>query len=324
MAAREKQRREANGGTSNQSTTDNAASSSAAPATSTAATAGPSYSPIDVKESVDLLGLSCIERKQLAHGGRVDIYIGNTLVRQLHHNLVVATSSKGATLIDHNGQVHLRPGCSEAAVMHIINWIDDSTRHNHIQDLRLVRLLSDTIELYRAAKELGMIRYVLSIIDWHRRNIWKTVPSNTDIARVENAAADAHDIFVQIMGDRVAYLVRHNQLPVDDYMGMVQGFPKVYEAYLTLNAQWIQRRNERAQKKIQAKQERAKQRHLRKERQARQQREERLASERETAEIRAALLPKLNQKIISLTPQEREDALWFKEVCKDPAFAMVI
>jgi flagellar biosynthesis component FlhA len=140
-----------------------------------------------------------------------------------------------------------------------------------------------------------------------------------------------------MVASRIAYLVRHRELPQGyDYMGMIAGFPKVHQAYLTTNAAWIQQQAEREAQHQAMRQEAKLRRQQRKEehrlyleREARRQKAaekaqtNRQIKKEEIAAKRAQLLPKLNAKIISLTAEEREWALYFKNVRKDADFCMV-
>jgi uncharacterized FlaG/YvyC family protein len=211
-----------------------------------------------------------------------------------------------------------------------MKWITNATRYNDIRELRFVYKLSEAIALKKAADELGMTKYIVNILNFHRKEIIKKVPTQDELTMVENSATDSTDVFVQMMAERIGFLVRHDALHQDfDFMWMMDNAPKIHDAYRTCNAAWIDRQAAREEEARVKKEQRAEQRRKQKERKAhklsdKQLQEQREARKKEVDKWRAHLLPKVNMKLISLTAEEREWALWFKNYKKDPAFSMVV
>jgi hypothetical protein len=263
----------------------------------------------------------------------VRIHIRDTLIWTMPPRLLVAASTKGTTIINSNNEVHIPATCSREGAVHLLKWIDASTRYNQMRPFRYVHPLGDMIQLYHTAQELGMTAYLHGNLNWHRRAIMKGVPSQEDLQTVESlAATTAGERFVRIMADRIAFLVRHGQLPTGvDYMGMLAGFPTVHAAYLEWNKDWIAAQPAR-EEAARRKQQRDEHRRLKKENKRRplteaeiqNKREKRIAKEHEITQLRASLLPKVNRKIIRLTAEEYADAVYFRDVRRDPVFSMVV
>jgi hypothetical protein len=278
-------------------------------------------------ESFDMLHLSPVQRKLLGQGGPIKVILKDKVVIGIQRDLFKAASSKASTLIDSKNPVHLSDACDEDSVNHIINWVNSTTVKNRIRELRLQRDPTKAMRFYHVAKELGMVKYIENTMHFHKSMIMKLIPNQEELATVEDLATGVDDRFVQMMASRIAYLVRHHELPEGyDYMGMVATFPKIDEAVHTTNASWEQRQAAKQEAKAR-RAERKRQYHARQARRNSHQHQygqEQALNEREIADRRNNLLPKVNKKLISLTAEEREQALWFKNVRKDPAFFMAV
>jgi hypothetical protein len=316
MAARAKERGETIGDHSNTPANHFAPESSTPP--SAAGMGTESCTDYSNNESVDLMEMSAIDRKTLAQGGAVGIYIGKDFITDIQRKLLTATSTKYAELLEGKTDVVLSTECSQSAVSFILDWVNSSTIHNKMRSPRLHRDLDQAIAIRKAAEELGMLRYVQCIMTWHMKNIYHRIPSQDELALVEQRA---NDYFINLMAGRIAYLIRHNELPTDfDYMTMVAQYPTIAAAIHVNNSRWEQRQEHEAR--------RADSKRQYEERKARREANARARFKQETAmlnnkELRAHLLNKLSQKIRTLTAEERENALLFKRH-GDSAFNMEI
>lgn len=113
-----------------------------------------------IKESASVLDMSPIERKALAQGPLVKIFIDNKCVSNVRRNLLVAASTKGASFIDANDKIHLSSNCTEASVGYLVDWLNGVPTKNKIMKPRLHRDVFKAINAYHAAEELGMVMYV--------------------------------------------------------------------------------------------------------------------------------------------------------------------
>jgi hypothetical protein len=172
-------------------------------------------------DSANLMDMSPIERKALAQGIQIKVFIGDKVINQVHRSLLVAASTKGAALIDSNNQVHLSTDCADAAAVHILDWLNSTTLKNKVFAPRIHRELSKAIHIYLAAEELGMVRYIEHNIRFFQKIIREQIPSEEDLKVVEELCFFTDDPFMNMMADRIAYLIRKKQLPDDGYLRVV-------------------------------------------------------------------------------------------------------
>lgn len=287
-------------------------------------------------ESVDLVdGMSPMERKTLARGTPIKVFIGNKCISQVHRDLFVAASSKAGNLINSKDEVRLPDSCDEGSAGFILNWAKLAPVKNKVFTLRIQRNLGHAVRVYHVAQELGMVRYVENTMGFQYKAMISRYPSKDDLHVIETHAADTEDRFVKMVAARIAYLMRHYETPdgfkdMADYMAMVATFALIDQAVHITNAPWEQRQvaiqqanARRAEKKRQNKARKAP-RNSRDNSRSHETQDQKRWTEREINELRAHLLTKVNKKLVWLTAEERDHALWFKYNRKDPAFAMVV
>lgn len=322
QTAREKQRQEANGAQSIPQFQD----SVDAPVAAVEATPDSSALYVNM-ESADLMSMSPVDRQILAQSIKVKVFIGSKLVQDIlvSRNLLIAASSKGNTLINNMNDVHLPQNCDEKYVRMLLDWVNTSGSKNKMMALPMAKKIYEIVELYIVAEALGMMKYIQPSLTFHHKAILNRIPHCTELSLIENRATTEDNLLVQFFAERIAFLIRKNQLPDQEYLAMVARNEKINAAVHQNNAQWEQRQAEKAAAAAQ----RADDKRKYEERKARRAEED--CKQKERAEkryqnnpIRAELLEKIRQsrdgKVVVLTRVERAQALYYRNVAQDPEF----
>jgi hypothetical protein len=217
MAAREKKRQEeatAGFGNGLPKVSKQSISNISVPETSTANDGSATNAGQDhgVRNPVDLINMGPIERKQLGQGRAVKIMEGNVIVILLPRKLFLATSTKGATIINASEEVHIPDGLGKPAIRLLLEWISGATTKNKMFAPRINRNLEEAIRVCAVANYLGMDYYVQHIKAHHRKAIMRYTPDADVLSLVEKFAVSNDDDFVHFVAERIAYLIRKDEL----------------------------------------------------------------------------------------------------------------
>lgn len=190
--------------------------------------------------SIDLLGLGPIERKALAFGTSVKIYLDGEMIMRMPRLLFTATSSKPSALLNSDDEVHLPSYLNKSSVLSILEWITEATKVNVFRSFRFKGALAEAIQVNQAAEALGMTKYTARMYYSFRRDFFKIIPSCEELASAEILCHSRNDGFMDIIAGRIAYLIRNGQLSYDeDYMiNIASECPKVMAAVRRFNKKW--------------------------------------------------------------------------------------
>ncbi|KAF2746627.1 hypothetical protein M011DRAFT_477864 [Sporormia fimetaria CBS 119925] len=276
-----------------------------------------------VAKPVDLLTLGPVSRKALDQGGPIFVTQGSNTLSRIPRALFLAASTKGTDIISES-KACLPANINTESVMQILKWLKMAVSKNHLYPLRLQDNLTDAIHIYNAAEALGLTKYVQNTVVYHCAGINQHTVNEWTVKTVGEIST-ADNTFVKKVADVVAYKARNSKFITDEvkaeYLAAVGNYPIISSLVKQINAHHQNIKEKQAiiaaKKKLEY-QTREEARHAA---YARNQMAAKQTFRPVTPKTRAALIEKLQAKVVTITQEERE-LIGQLRAKGDPAFLM--
>lgn len=162
--------------------------------------------------TVNMSDVNAFQRKSLATGPLITIFVDNESIATIQRGILNATSVLIHNLVNLKNELHLAANLDKSEVLRLLHWLDGATKANHIPRVSVHGDFVHTLRLYRAANALGLSQYIDKAYGRMNYQIRSKTPSEEELAEVDGSP---NNIITMVAG-RIGYLIRLGILEESD------------------------------------------------------------------------------------------------------------
>lgn len=170
--------------------------------------------------------MSLQDRQNLLIGPTWKIFVGDEIIFNIPRRLIMTVSKSAQILYMHDPNMNSillsKDFTSPAPVLHLMNWLVEICKTFKPFHIRDRDTFMETLAVVRAARMLGMEKYIDHMVRFYDRYIQKELPQYDEITAIEAMALDEEDPLFRSLSHRLS-MMRHKDLIPD---------PEEFDAYL--------------------------------------------------------------------------------------------